>query len=252
MGKFLEGLKGFGGLISGAIGVGQSLIDRKTQQMNIDKTLQSNKHLADYQYGKDLEMWNRQNEYNSPVNQMERFKSAGLNPNLIYGQGSAGNATQLPKYQAPQAHFNYKPLNLAPILGMYQDFTLKQAQIDNVREQNKVIQADAKRKSMEAFFSELFYGSRAMGMSYKEQEMEDMRQLRRNIENEAVKLNPLWVKSQYNKWSQTGAGLERWNADINRIKVDTEFKQKQIEYMLFDRISKLFPSFMPKFGYKIK
>ena len=32
-----------------------------------------------------------QNWYNSPAQQMYRFKQAGLNPNLIYGQGNAGN-----------------------------------------------------------------------------------------------------------------------------------------------------------------
>lgn len=34
----------------------------------------------------DLRMWNLMNDYNSPMNQMARFKEAGLNPNLIYGQ----------------------------------------------------------------------------------------------------------------------------------------------------------------------
>jgi len=39
--------------------------------------------------------WERQNKYNHPLQQMERLKSAGLNPNMIYGNspGSAvGNA----------------------------------------------------------------------------------------------------------------------------------------------------------------
>lgn len=42
-----------------------------------------------------LEDWNRQNEYNSPRAQMQRLQEAGLNPNLVYGQGvqgASGNA----------------------------------------------------------------------------------------------------------------------------------------------------------------
>lgn len=41
------------------------------------------------------------NQYNSPTEQMSRYRSAGLNPNLIYGSGttSAGNASSLPSYQ---------------------------------------------------------------------------------------------------------------------------------------------------------
>lgn len=46
------------------------------------------------------------NKYNSPTEQMARYRSAGLNPNLIYGSGttSAGNASSLPSYQrTPQS-----------------------------------------------------------------------------------------------------------------------------------------------------
>jgi len=45
-------------------------------------------------------MWKMQNEYNSPLNQMKRLKEAGLNPNLMYGKGTVGNATTMPQYQA--------------------------------------------------------------------------------------------------------------------------------------------------------
>lgn len=45
----------------------------------------------DYQ----TEMWNLTNQYNSPLAQMERFKEAGLNPHLIYGKGTHGNATAM-------------------------------------------------------------------------------------------------------------------------------------------------------------
>lgn len=41
---------------------------------------------AEQQNAFNVAMWNAENEYNSPVNQMRRFQQAGLNPNLIYGQ----------------------------------------------------------------------------------------------------------------------------------------------------------------------
>lgn len=40
--------------------------------------------------------WHRNNEYNSPKAQMQRYKEAGLNPQLIYGQGTPGNASATP------------------------------------------------------------------------------------------------------------------------------------------------------------
>lgn len=41
-----------------------------------------------------LSNWNLQNEYNSPIQQLARYREAGLNPNLIYGGSGAvaGNA----------------------------------------------------------------------------------------------------------------------------------------------------------------
>lgn len=61
-----------------------------------------NKKLAEYQnevnranaewaYQKEMELRQWQLEYDSPAAQMKRFKDAGLNPNLIYGQGTPGN-----------------------------------------------------------------------------------------------------------------------------------------------------------------
>lgn len=41
--------------------------------------------------------WTLANDYNHPIQQMERLKVAGLNPNLVYGSGSvAGNTTSSP------------------------------------------------------------------------------------------------------------------------------------------------------------
>lgn len=49
-----------------------------------------NRDMAAIQRGWALEDWNMMNEYNSPAAQMQRYKDAGLNPNLIYGQTNEG------------------------------------------------------------------------------------------------------------------------------------------------------------------
>jgi hypothetical protein len=250
-----------GQLLSTLVGIGQSLIDRKTSQMNIDKTWEMNKSMAQDEYQKNIDMWNRANEYNTPKAQMDRFTEAGLNPNLIYGQGSSGNtATQLPKYTAPQANFNYKPLSIAPILGMYQDFTLKQAQIDNVREQNKVIKAEAAIKEADAWNRKGINTLKArlldQGYSLKQIELKLKGILTgeqdvlpdsygiRGISNYIP--SPAMQRSFEATVGQKEIGLARWNADIKRLQVDTEYKQKQIDFMLYDRMSKVFGNIMPK------
>ena len=101
---------------------------------------QHNKEMAEYAYSRDLEQWERANLYNAPTQQMARLREAGLNPAMIYGSGGAKTtAAQLPKYQAPRAEYKADAPNLGALnmLGMYQDFALKSAQIDNVKAQTE-------------------------------------------------------------------------------------------------------------------
>lgn len=130
-----------------------------TSRYNVNKTIESNKQLAEYQYSKDLEMWNRANEYNSPEMQMQRLEKAKLNPNLVYGSGSvSGNAVpaQMPKYQAPSVKYEYaNPVaDLPSIISQYQNFQLGQAQIDNVRAQTKATEQGTVNKSIQQLLLE--------------------------------------------------------------------------------------------------
>lgn len=72
-----------------------------------NKQMENQRELLAEQREWDLAQWHRQNEYNSPASQMERFEAAGLNPNLMYDQGNPGLAgtIQTSAGQAPA----YKP-----------------------------------------------------------------------------------------------------------------------------------------------
>lgn len=114
-------------------------------------TNKANKELAEYQYQKDLEMWNKSNEYNTPAAQMQRYKDAGLNPNLMYGQGNSGNtSTVMPKYQAPTLdnHVDAK-MDVIPALQLYQDMAVKKAQVDNIKAQTLNTTTDTITKGLQ-------------------------------------------------------------------------------------------------------
>ena len=56
-------------------------------------------------------MWQKQNEYNLPVNQMKRLKEAGINPNLAFGSAASAMGTNVPS----PPHYSESPDYGAPI-----------------------------------------------------------------------------------------------------------------------------------------
>lgn len=90
-----------GSLFDGILG---SAISSAANITATEMTNKANRELAEYQYEQEKQMVAEQNSYNSPTQQMARYSEAGLNPNLIYGNGvsSAGNQSTIAKYQAPR------------------------------------------------------------------------------------------------------------------------------------------------------
>jgi hypothetical protein len=73
------------------------------------------------------ELINQMNEYNTPAAQMQRYKDAGLNPNLMAGQISAGNQSSAGEPHAMQLH----PIDA---LTAASNVNLQAAQADEIRE----------------------------------------------------------------------------------------------------------------------
>lgn len=104
------------------------LLGSATSVYNTYMTNKANRELAEYSYGKDLEQWRREVEYNTPLNQMKRYQEAGLNPNLIYSQGNPGNSSvSSPSYKAPTLSYAYTAprighvFNFLDMLNSYQN-----------------------------------------------------------------------------------------------------------------------------------
>lgn len=74
---------------AGTIGAG-ALNVQSASKTNL-KTRKHNEHMFRWQHEVATKDWEKQNEYNSPKQQMKRLKEAGLNPALVYGQGATGS-----------------------------------------------------------------------------------------------------------------------------------------------------------------
>ena len=84
-----------------AIGeIGKGILNyTTTRESNHDQYIY-NKALAEQAFERNMKAWDLQNMYNSPAAQIQRLRAAGLNPNLIYGNGqeaSAGLAGDAPE-----------------------------------------------------------------------------------------------------------------------------------------------------------
>lgn len=202
------------GILSAATSLIQPAVDifRQSWQNRVNSA-QANKQrdfqreMANYAYTKDLEMWNKSNQYNTPAAQMQRLKDAGLNPNLAYGQATTGTtATQMPKYQkydTPVAQLTVPKFDAASTIQKFQDITLRQAQIDNVKAQNDVIKADAYQKKISNMFLSSNLSQRNMGQFYATKKAQAELGLLRPDNDEV----DTWVgKSPY---------MRKYNAEIN-------------------------------------
>lgn len=171
---------GLSSLIGGGISaIGNFIAGSKQNKTNLKiarETNQSQMDLARYQADQNLNLWNLNNEYNSPSSQMRRYREAGLNPNLIYGEGSSASAGN----------------SSSPARG-YESPTLQRAQVDNS------YVATASQNFMQGLTS--FFGLR-------KQEAET-KQIYQQIEN-------LKVDNQYKELQVIYQGLVNSKTDTER------------------------------------
>lgn len=85
-------ITGGASLLGGLFGSHSSSKAAKTQLQAVRETNALNKELAYQQNEWNLQQWNRQNEYNTPFAQMQRYRDAGINPFFAASNISGGNA----------------------------------------------------------------------------------------------------------------------------------------------------------------
>jgi hypothetical protein len=90
--------------------------------------------------------WNRQNAYNNPKQQMQRYKEAGLNPNLIYNQQNTAQPVRSTDYVAPQAP------DFQGVLAKSSQIKMLDQQTKNAELQNDLINAQISKTRADALY----------------------------------------------------------------------------------------------------
>lgn len=81
-------------VIGAAATIGTGAVNMGSASKTNLRTRQHNEHMFRWATDVNRENWRMQNEYNSPKAVMARYKEAGLNPMLVYGQGNTGANAQ--------------------------------------------------------------------------------------------------------------------------------------------------------------
>ena len=89
----------------------------------------ANYALAQGQRSHDVRMWQMQNEYNSPRNQVARLRQAGLNPGLNSSVGTGENANSAGGQTAPVMDFSPIAQGMRDSVDLYQQKRMQDAQI---------------------------------------------------------------------------------------------------------------------------
>lgn len=141
------------GIVAGGALLGQG-INAMFSNNNNKKQRQWNEKMYGIQKQDSIDFWNMQNSYNSPEQQMQRLRDAGLNPHLQYGSGSAtGNAAGSPDVPKAMAYNPEAPrIDMPAIVNSFYDVKQKAAVTDNTRLQGDILKLEAEHKAIENRF----------------------------------------------------------------------------------------------------
>ena len=225
-----------GAAIIGGLGsiVGSVIGANSQRRANIQNTelakYQNNWQTAENEkaYARSLEMWNLQNAYNSPTAQMSRLRQAGLNPNLVYGNGVTGNsAGSAPQYQpakiqrATMEPYRGWNLGLSDAVSAYLAVRQNKAQVENMEAQNKLIKEQARTEGIRQ-------GNIAMSTARSGFDLDLARELRNVSIDRAIAEKNLSEASASGAW--TGANQKVLQYELDRTLFDNKVKLSNVQY----------------------
>lgn len=201
-----------------------NLMNMMFQSMTNRSQMRYNTKMYERQRADSLADWNMMNEYNSPAAQMQRFRDAGLNPNLIYGNSNNEMATvrssSVESYNPKAPQFDTNNDMQSVLTNMY-NLDARQAQTDNVREQTKLLRIDQINKTIETLLKQREVTGKDLDNELKalnlqlQNELYDttVGQARSNKEKTDVEINNL-QQENIRRWIEQGLSIEKIGQEI--------------------------------------
>lgn len=133
-----------GGSLIGNFIQNENARDQRRFNLNQNQmAIAHNEAMARQQNNWNIEQWSRENAYNTPLAQRQRFAQAGLNPDLIYGQSNTSASSPTLTSGAPAQPASDASYNNLPNWG---NLVMSALQAKQMEAQTKNIEADTKQK----------------------------------------------------------------------------------------------------------
>ena len=180
--------------ITGGVGIyanyKQNQENMSAQQAANQFNVASQERINNANIEQEWKMWNAQNTYNLPANQMQRYKDAGLSPHLIYGQLNNGATMSVPTQTAPQVN---PVLSQMDFSGM-QNVMEKLARLPFIKQQYQKLEQEAKNLQTEG--ESLYFDKEIKSAQWSKAKVESL--LWDNLINDPDKF-----AEYYNEWSNS-------------------------------------------------
>jgi len=211
------------GLGAIASGVGQAIANKKQRAYDTK--------MYEKQKQDRIDFWNMENMYNTPEAQMERFKKAGLNPNLIYGQFN----NQTPQIQAPDAKVSdvsgnmsgflqQLPGNMASMINQQYDLRVKNAQADQLHASAEQARSNIELNGSQILLNDLEREKRQTDNEYLKRTLEErIDQVRAGLQNTIANT------SYTNQRTRTEGVMQNKLKTDMRISLDQNARQAQLQ-----------------------
>lgn len=208
-----------------AIAGGQTVANVAGGVFSAHQNYKYTKRLQDAQNAYNTQMWERTNEYNTPVNQVKRLKDAGINPALSESSGGLNTPAQGVQGSSPSEFTGFnnisKPgsdfINGMQSVAAY-DLTTKEVEGKGLDNQDKFLELYIKQKTA---------ADRIRAVKGNADQMEALAK-KTLSEYESVSLqNDTWRKTQNDMIEQAHIQTEtmKYEAEIKRMDIDTYQKR---------------------------
>lgn len=204
----------------------------RAQREENQKNREYNLMLARTQNQWNIEQWQRENDYNSPTAQMSRFRAAGLNPNLIYGQSNPAASSPTLTSGAASSPTDMSAIgnkrNFGQAMQEMLNMEMQKAQIEAIKAGTEKTKEDTKNvtASTEALTIDNMYRA-----AKHEQDLQ--------VGGMTIRLGKSTLKMNDQQMENLKADLEETVATVESIKQSVEESKARVELLGVQKESQL-------------